>query len=212
MTWRSFAEALDLCKGILAKFDVFSIPSKTTLHRYWKQTLKGPLRRVLTELGWNVAGEGVKDLAIDSSGFQVKAGSLWRLLKWDRGKLKKTSFHFEKAHILVDTRSQAVLGIQFTTTYDADVKLVRPLIRRAQIPFDINCRLHGDKAYHDKELQEELINRGLKLIVEPKKRMVDHGTSSFRDQSFRFYKANSGLWHSTFRTYAKLQSNTFLVS
>ncbi|MCG3218129.1 MAG: transposase [Candidatus Heimdallarchaeota archaeon] len=203
MTWRSFAKALTLCKEILAKFKVINLPSKTTLHRYWKQTLEGPLRRVLTEIAWNVAGEETKDLAIDSSGFQLKAGSLWRLLKWDRGKLKKTSPHFDKAHILADTRSQAVLSIQFTQSYDADVKLVRPLIRRAQIPSGVTCRLHGDKAYHDEVLQEELLNRGLKLIVEPKKNTVDHGTSSFRDQSFRFYQANSGLWHATFRTYRK---------
>ena len=203
MTWRSFAKALSLCKDILAKFGVFNIPSKTTLHRYWKHALEGPLRQILTEIGWNIAGQGVKDLAIDSSGFQVKVGSLWRLLKWDRGKLKKTSCHFEKAHILVDTRSQAVLSIQFTTSYDHDINLVRPLIRRAQIYSGVTYRLHGDKAYHDEVLQEELLNRGLKLIVEPKKNMVDHGTSSFRDKAVRFYQSNSGLWHATFRTYLK---------
>ena len=203
MTWRSFEEGLDLCEEVLAKYGVLNIPSKTTLHRYWKQTLEGPLRQVLTEIGWDIAGEETTDLAIDSSGFQLKAGSLWRLLKWDRGKLKKTSPHFDKAHILVDSHSQAVLSIQFTTSYDHDINLVHPLIRRAQIPPGMIRRLHGDKAYHDEMLHEELLTRELKPIVEPKKNFVNHGTSSFRDQMINFYQLNPGLWHATFRTYLK---------
>ena len=202
-TWKSFAEAIKPCSEILASFGLLNSPSRSTLFKYFSEAPPEYLNEILTEIGLKMVKKSSKDLAIDSSGFQVKAGSIWRLLKWNKSSLKKSTKHFKKAHIIIDCWSKAVLGLRITASTEADIKSLLPLIKKVKIPPNEKKRLHGDKAYHDGELQNELAEKNIKMIVEPKKNFVDHGTDSFRDQMVRFYQMNSSLWHSTYRTHRK---------
>ena len=111
ITWRQYAQALQTpqATAVLKRYGAIKSPSKSTLHNAWDNALIDPLRDMLIEMGWKIAKEP-KTLAIDSIGFEMKAGSTWRLLKWDKSFLKKASKWFEKAHILADTATQAVLS------------------------------------------------------------------------------------------------------
>ena len=62
-------------------------------------------------------------MALDSSGFLFKGGSVWILLRWAKQKLKKTSRAFYKVHIATDLDSAAVLAIKLSKTPTHDLKM-----------------------------------------------------------------------------------------
>ena len=145
-----------------------------------------------------------KALAIDSTDFEKRAGSTWRLLQWDWSFLKKASKWFDKVHILVDTTTRAVLSLSITESFDHDITQVLKLLRRARV---LRRRaayvLYGNKAYHDRRLHAKLEAWGVRFIVEPKKNFVPHGLSGFFERSLRLYKNSPGLWKHTFRDHKK---------
>ena len=205
ITWRQYAKVLQTpqATAVLKQYGAIKPPSKSTLHKAWDNAPIGPLRDTLIEIGWKIAQEP-KSLAIDSTGFEMKAGSTWRLLKWDRSFLKKASKWFDKAHILVDTASQAVLSISFTESFDHDLTQVLRLLRRARVlRRKREYVLYGDKAYHDKQLHAKLLEWGVKFVVESKKNFVLRGVKGFLERSLRLYKNSPGLWRHTFRYWRK---------
>ena len=154
-------------------------------------------------MDWKIAPDP-KFLAIDSTGFEMKAGSTWRLLKWDKSFLKKASKWFDKAYILVDTTTQAVLSFSITESFDHDITQVLRLLRRMRVlRRKGDYVLYGDKAYHDRELHAKLLGCGMKFIVEPKKNFVFRCVKGFLERSLRLYKNSPELWKHTFRYWRK---------
>ena len=107
LTWRALAVELERCKYVLIRFGVFQVPSKSSLHAVWLAIREEQLENLIKRIGASIAPHP-RTIAMDSTGFMLKGGSVWRLLKWNISTLKKTSRLFWKVHILVDTDTQAV--------------------------------------------------------------------------------------------------------
>ena len=179
---------------VLREFGATRPPAKSTLHKAWEQALIGQLRHTLIELGWNIANNP-KALAIDSSGFEVKAGSTWRLVKWQRSALTKTSTWFHKAHILVDTATQAVLSLSLTKSVVHDVTQIHTLLRQGYLlGRKRRLVLFGDKAYHHKQLHAKLLDWGVKVIVEPKTNFRLGQRQGLLERTLHLYQRSPGLW------------------
>ena len=84
ITWKQYAQALKTPQptAVLKQYGAIKPPSKRTLHNAWDNALIGLLRDALLEMGWKIAKEP-RTLAIDSTGFEMKARKTWWLLKWD---------------------------------------------------------------------------------------------------------------------------------
>ena len=92
--------------------------------------------------------EADRDLAIDSSGFELLVGSIWSLLKWGKRTICKSSSLFLKVHLAVALPSRAIVSIEVskTTVHDSVAfgavwkSLYKRVARLLQ-------RVHLDKAY-----------------------------------------------------------------
>ena len=198
-SWAKYTEELRACEQVLQDLGAKGAPRKTSLFNAWRSISETQLIHQTTQLGKLLvpAPEGV---AIDSTGFVMKGGTLWRVVKWSKSLLKRTSKLFYKAHIIVDTASHVVLSLALSPAHRHDVKrtgrLLKTLGKRLLKP--INW-LFGDKAYHDQKFENYLVEQDIRPVIEPKSNFVDHGTNSARDRSVRLYLSSPELWKKTFR-------------
>ena len=89
----------------------------------------------------------------------MKARSIWCLLKWDKSFLKKASKWFDKAHVLADNSTQAVLSISFNESFDHDLTQVLRMLRRARVLRRKGWYvLYGDKTYHKKSYTQNCLD------------------------------------------------------
>jgi len=198
-TWQEYIQQLKKIENILIEFGATEAPKKTSVYNAWKSLPPGQIKSLTTQVARLLVLEG-EDTAIDSSGFLLKVGSIWRFIKYKSSELKRSSKRFYKFHILVSTQTKAILAVEWSKSPDHDYPLGRKLIKK------VGCRLfskinrnYGDKAYNGKKLRDDLVNFGVRHIVEPKSNSVDHGTDEARDRSVRLYQISSGLWKYTFR-------------
>ncbi len=193
--WRLLPLKLSLCDFLVREGYLRVIPSKTTFHRAWQNTKVGSLESWIRGMGYIRATQW-EDLecAVDSSGFKIATGSLWRYLKWAKKQLKKTSKIFRKVHIIVSLPSRAVVSITTSTsiTHDSKVcgKLFQTLSKRLIKRFKI---MHMDKAYWDEDILEWIEQEGMRPDVPPKENAIDHGTTSAHDRIVRAYTDYPGL-------------------
>ena len=138
-------------------------------------------------------------LLFDSTGFLFKGGSVWILLKWFKPLLKKTSYAFLKAHLLVDTTSRAILAVKLSKSPTHDIKMAEKVLKKVgKRRLRLVNRIFGDKAYTSRKLGQKLqVEYGIQLIVEPKRNAVDHGSNSWFDRSVRLYSRSASQWKHT---------------
>ena len=96
------APKLALCGFLIKEGYLKHIHSKTTFHRMWNNIKQESLENWIRGMGYiSVVTWEDSECAVDSSGFKITTGGLWRYLKWAKGQLKKTSKIFRKVHSLI---------------------------------------------------------------------------------------------------------------
>jgi len=193
-SWREFTEHLQKHEDVLSDFGALKIPSTSSIYLAWSNIPQTQLENLVSLTG-KIISPKPQNMALDSSGFLFKGGSVWILLKWAKQKLKKTSRAFYKVHIATDLDSAAVLAIKLSKTPTHDIKIAWRLVKS----LGIRClstlkRIYGDKAYTDSTLNEHLQEYSVQLIVEPRSNATDKGTNSYHDKNLRLYRNSPELW------------------
>lgn len=199
LSWSNYTQELKGCENIIKKWGATGLPGKTSLFNAWKEISELQLINQITLLGRKICPQP-QSVAMDSTGFILKGGTIWRILKWSKSLLKKTSRLFWKVHLIVETRKQAILSIALSPSKTHDVKRSGALLHRLGKRLLTHVKwVYADKAYQDDKLFNYFEQESIKLVVEPKRNAVDHGTTSFRDRSLRFFCQAKGLWKYTYR-------------
>lgn len=198
-TWQEYALQLKKIEPTLIEFGAVEAPKKTSLYDAWKSLTPRQIKSLTTQVARILILVG-EDTAIDSSGFLLKLGSIWRYVKYTSSEIKRSSKLFYKFHIIVSTKSKAILAVDWSKSPEHDYPEGRKLIKKVgpRLFSKIN-RNFGDKAYNGKPFTDDLLDMGVRHIVEPKSNAVDHATDSPRDRSLRLYKNSPGLWKHTFK-------------
>ena len=182
-----------------ADIEVDRLPAKTTLYNAAYDVPPKQIRSLTTQIGKILVEEPI-NVSVDSSGFLLKLGSLWKTVKYTGTRFKRTSKMFYKVHIVVDTATKTILAVNWSKSPDHDfpisLKLVKQLGKRMLTKM---TRFFGDKAYGGSDLRDSLANAGVNLIVEPKTNAVDSGNNTVRDRQVRLYQTSPNLWKHTFK-------------
>ena len=198
-TWEEYTLQLKKIESVLIQFGAVEAPKKTSLYNAWQSLTPRQIKSLTTQIA-RILILSEEDTAIDSSGFILKVGSIWRYIKYSSSELKRSSKRFYKFHIIISTQSKAILAVDWSKSPEHDYPEGRKLIKKvgSRIFSKIN-RNFGDKAYNGKPFEADLRDFGVRHIVEPKSNAVDHGTDTPRDRSLRLYKNSPGLWKYTFK-------------
>jgi hypothetical protein len=198
-TWQEYTLQLKKIEEILVKFGAVEAPKKTSLYNAWKSLSPHQIKSLTTQVA-RILILPDEDTAIDSSGFILKVGSIWRYIKYKRSELKRSSKRFYKFHIIISTKSKTILAVDWSKSPEHDYPEGRKLIKKVgrRLFSKIN-RNYGDKAYNGKPFTNDLAELGVRHIVEPKSNAVDRGTDTVRDRSLRLYRNSPGLWKYTFK-------------
>ncbi len=198
-TWHEYTLQLKKIEQILIKFGAVEAPKKTSLYNAWKSLSPHQIKSLTTQVA-RILILPDEDTAIDSSGFILKVGSIWRFIKYQSSELKRSSKRFYKFHIIISTKSKTILAVNWSKSPEHDYPEGRKLIKRVGIRlFSKINRNFGDKAYNGKPFTDDLAQLGVRHIVEPKSNAVDHGIDTARDRSLRLYQNSPGLWKHTFK-------------
>lgn len=193
-SWREYTLHLQKHEDILSDFGALKVPSTTSIYSAWSSIPATQLENLVALTG-KILSPKPQNVALDSSGFLFKGGSVWILLKWGKRKLKKTSRAFYKVHIATDLNSTAVLAIKLSKAPTHDLKIAWRLIKS----IGLRClstlkRIYGDKAYTDITLYKHLKGHSVHLIVEPRSNATDKGTDEYHDKNLRLYRNSPELW------------------
>ncbi len=198
-TWQEYTRQLKQIENILIEFGAIEAPGKTSLYNAWKSLSPGQIKSLNTQMARLLIQDG-EDSAMDSSGFLLKVGSIWRFIKYSSSELKRSSKRFFKFHIVVSTKSKAILAVEWSKSPDHDYPIGRKLVKKVgQRLLSKITRNYGDKAYTGSDLENDLAKHKVQHIVEPKSNSVNHGTNSVRDRSVRLYQNSPDLWKYTFK-------------
>ena len=197
--WEEYTLQLKKIEHVLFRFGAKEAPKKTSLYNAWRKLTPGQIKKLTSQIADLLVEEG-EDSAIDSTGFLLKTGGVWILVKYKRSELKRSSKRFYKFHIMVSTKTKVVLGVNWSKSPKHDFPEGRKIIKQVgKAILNKITRNYGDKAYNGKPLTDDLAEFGVRHIVEPKSNAVDHGTDTQRDRSLRLYKNSPALWKHTFR-------------
>jgi len=207
MSWQEYVDNLQGMKEMIlffnqpetADIEVTKLPAKTTLYNAAYEVPPAQIMSLTTQIARILVVEPT-DVSVDSSGFLLKLGSLWKTVKYTGTSFKRTSKIFYKIHIVVDTTTKTVLALNWSKSPSHDfpiaLKLVRQLGKRMLTKV---VRFFGDKAYNGLDLRELLEKVDVDLIVEPKSNAVDSGKNTMRDRQVRLYQTSPALWKHTFK-------------
>ena len=161
---------------------------------------------MISHFGYQLSKLDARDLAIDSSGFETRSGSIWRFIKWDRRKLSKTSKLFRKIHLAVSLPSRAVVAAVTTKSREHDahgfgrlwLKLSKKLIPKIR-------RVNADKAYWSENILGFLHQEKIKPVIPCKSNSVNHGTKSPMDRLVKLQRKYSGIYCKNCCTYIRAE-------
>ncbi|MCY3415155.1 MAG: transposase, partial [Candidatus Heimdallarchaeota archaeon] len=193
-TWQQFTDLLSDVEEVLIEFGAKGAPKKTSLYNAWKSIPANQIKSLTTQTARFMVDQG-EDSAIDSTGFLLKTGDIWRFVKYQGTELKRSSKKFFKFHIMVSTSTKTIMGVEWSKSpehdYQIGLKLIPKIGKRL---FSRIIRNYGDKAYTGDKMAQKLLEMGVRHIVEPKSNAIYHGTDTARDRSIRLYQRSSGLW------------------
>jgi len=160
IAWRDLPSKLSNCTFLVDEGLLQRIPSYSTFNRIWNRISVQNLETWISHLGYQQSKLDAGDLAIDSSGFETRSGSIWRFIKWDRRKLSKTSKLFRKIHLAVSLPSRAVVSAVATKSQEQDahgfgrlwLKLSKKLIPKIR-------RVHAYKVYWVRRFSDSCTRR-----------------------------------------------------
>jgi len=186
--WRKLPLYLQSCTFLVDDGYMSKIPSFHVFHQAWSTCRIQSLESWIRMLGMNGA-RGDTSVAIDSSGFETRAGSMWRFFKWNRKKLSRTSLIFKKVHIAISLPSRSIISITTSKSKDHDSKvfgkiwknMYRRIVKQLKI-------VHLDKGYWSENIIGLLVQVGITPVIPCKKNSIDHGVASPMDQLVRLQK------------------------
>lgn len=206
ITWRDLPIKLEFCDFLIKEDYLTAIPSKSTFHKYWNDVTEANLESWIRMSGFSLTSKQDRDIVIDSSGFELIIGKFWRLVKWGKSYISKTSSIFCKIHIAVALPSRAIVAIETSKSIDSDAKMFGPLWKRCyKRLLRWVSRVHLDKGYWTENIINFLHQEGKKAIIPCKKNSVDHGTDSPMDLLIRQQKKIPGLYKKNNRTHLRAE-------
>ena len=195
IVWEDLPTKLKYCDFLGEAGYLRSIPSKSTFHRYWKQVSGANLKSWIRMSGKCLVTEADQDLAIDSSGFELFVGSIWRFLKWGKRAILKSSPFFVKVHLAVALPSKAIVSIEVSesTVHDSVAfgAVWKSLYKRIA---GLLKRVHLDKAYWSENHINFLEQEGIQAVIPCKSNSIDHGTESRMDKLVQEHRHMPGLY------------------
>lgn len=204
ITWRELPSKLSSCQFLIEEGYLQKIPHFTTLNRIWNKMTVHNIETWVSRLGYTLGKTTASDLAVDSSGFEMQPGSVWRLAKWNRKVLSKTSKFFHKIHIAVVLPSRAVVTAVATKSKTHDARAFGRVWQKMskRLPRVID-RLHADKAYWSENIIGFLAQEGIQAVIPCKKNSVDHGTGSPMDHLIRLQRRYKGIYKKNYHTHLR---------
>lgn len=132
---------------------------------------------------------------MDSSGFELRSGSIWRHIKWGRSLISKNSTLFRKIHLAIALPSKAIVGIHGSEAKRFDSKAFGPLILSVykRLTHRIQ-RVHADKAYWDKKIIGWSYQEGITPVIPCKKNTKINGNYDFMDFQVQYQKQYPGIY------------------
>ena len=192
ITWEALPTKLRLCNFLIENRYLTRFPSKSTFHRAWQRIKSSNLESWIKKIGYS---QELEALAVDSSGFEKRTGSIWRFVKWNGSFLKKSSNLFKKIHIVVALPSRAIVGIHISNVNTYDSKAFGPLILRTYKRVLNKCKkLYADKAYWDEKILGFLTQEGIYPVIPCKKNSKINGIHDFIDDQVKYQKKYPGIY------------------
>lgn len=205
IVWRDLPSKLRYCDFLIDEEYLRYIPSKSTFQRYWDQTPISSFESWIRKSGYSKSDRDT-DAAIDSSGFELIIGSFWRLVKWGKTYISKTSDLFCKVHITVGLPSRAIVGIVISSSKDHDAKIFGSLWKNMyKRVVKWLKRVHLDKGYWSENIINFLAQEGKQAVIPCKTNSVDHGTSSPMDKLVRMQREMPGLYKRNYKTHLRAE-------
>jgi len=206
IVWRDLPPKLYYCDFLIEEGYLTRIPSKSTFHRMWVQVSKANLNSWIKRIGYEDSNFSIEDLVVDSSGFEIRSGSVWRYIKWQRSYLSKNSKMFRKVHLAIALPSRAIVGIYISKIEKYDSKALGPLLVRTSKRLIRKIkRFHADKAYWDNKIIGWCTQEGITPVIPCKSNSVDHGTSSPIDLLVRQQRKIPGLYRRNNKIYLRAE-------
>ena len=206
IVWRDLPSNLKLCNFLFEQGYLIRIPSKSTFHQYWDTATQSSLESWIRMSGSILTSCADKDLSIDSSGFELQIGKFWRLVKWGKRAIFKTSNIFWKVHIAVALPSRAIVGIETSKSTTHDFVMFGPLWKHMYMRIKRKIkRTHLDKGYWGDNIINFLHQENIKSVIPCKSNSVDHGTGSPMDLLVRQQRKMPGLYRKNNKTYLRAE-------
>lgn len=180
IAWREVPSMLSTCEFLIEEGYLTKIPSWEKFYQEWSKVRVDSLERFIIQLGTKITNQANKDkfdVAVDSTGFGVFGGSIWRFLKWSKSRVKKTSKLFRKIHIAISLPSRSIISIARSKSIDHDSVIFSKLWKN--IPKRLISRIRRmylDAAYWDEKIIGLLVQEEITPVIPPNS--IDHGTSS----------------------------------
>ena len=80
-SWEEYVSILKTCETTIKELGAKKVPGKTSLFVAWDAIPEDQVKTLVKTVG-KILCPNPKETAIDSTGALLKAGSVWRLLKW----------------------------------------------------------------------------------------------------------------------------------
>jgi len=206
IVWRDLPYNLKLCDFLIEEGFLSRMPSKSTFHSYWDAVRQSNLESWIRMSGNSMTSHEDQDLAIDSSGFELIIGSIWRLVKWGTRAIFKSSDIFCKVHIAVALPSRAVVAIETSNSSTHDSVVFGPIWKRMYKRISARIkRVHLDKGYWSEKIINFLHQEKIRAVIPCKSNSVDHGTGSPMDDLVRQQRKMRGLYKKNNRTYLRAE-------
>ena len=206
IVWRDLPSKLKYCDFLIDEGYLTSIPSKSTFHRMWMQISEANLSSWIRRLGFEDSKDTIADLLIDSSGFELRPGSIWRHVKWTKTKISKTSTLFRKIHLAIALPSRAIVGIYGSEAKMYDSVAFAPLVLKVYKWLKPKIqRVHADKAYWDEKIIGYLYQEGITPVIPCKINSKIHGIYDFMDFQVRYQKQYPGIYKRNTHNYRRAE-------
>ncbi len=206
IVWRDLPSNLKLCDFLIEDGYLTKIPSKSTFHCYWDQVSQSSMESWVRMSGYSLTSPEDEDTAIDSSGFELNIGSIWRLVKWGKKTILKSSDIFCKVHLAVALPSRAVVAIETSNSSTHDSVMFGPIWKHMYIRITRRIkRVHLDKGYWSEKIINFLHQEKIKAVIPCKSNSKDHGTGSPMDTVVHQQRKMPGLYRKNNKTYLRAE-------
>jgi hypothetical protein len=147
-----------------------------------------------------------EDITVDSSGFELRSGSLWRLVKWNRSLISKTSSIFNNVHLAVALPCRSIVGIHVSEAKKFDSIAFGSLILSAHKRLLISIkRLHGDKAYWDSKIIGWCYQEGMTPVIPCKNNSLKNGSNKQLNRLTKYQREHKGNYKKNTRSYRRVE-------